>query len=207
MRPRCSRRAAIRSASRWSPRRSSPSSCSAPRRARPSREALDAAGIEFIGAQPADVSAGTVWLPGHARGCCPPTGSSRSRWCAARGFRAFPPMGCTGSSRSMPTVVSTASPTRTPSATPPTSRSSRAARLPAGRRGAANIAARHGAGVAPSRFEPVLRASLLTGDGLPIALGAATEGVNREARPAATSRRTCSTRRLRSRPSSARDQG
>ena len=43
---------------------------------------------------------------------------------------------------------------------------------------AANIAARHGADVAPTRFEPVLRATLLTGDGPPISLGAASEGIH-----------------------------
>ena len=45
---------------------------------------------------------------------------------------------------------------------------------------AANIAARHGADVAPTRFEPVLRATLLTGDGPPICSAPRARGFMRQ---------------------------
>ena len=140
--------------------------------------ALDAAGIEFISAQQADVSAGTVSLPGHSRGSL-----SADRIVSlplARGPR-LPGVPATGLYGLIPVdpygrVVGLADAYAIGDATDFPLKQGGIACQQADAV-AANIAARHGADVAPARFEPVLRASLLTGNGPPIALGAATEGV------------------------------
>ena len=141
--------------------------------------ALDAAGIEFVGAQSADVSAGTVWLPGHARGSLsadrivslPLARGPRLPGVPATGLYGLVPVDLYGRVDGLPDAYAVGDATDFP--------------LKQGGIAcqqadvvAANIAARHGVDVTPAPFQPVLRARLLTGDGPPIALGAPTEGVH-----------------------------
>ena len=141
--------------------------------------ALDAAGIEFIGAQQADVSAGTVWLPGHSRGSLsadrivslPLARGPRLPGVPATGLYGLIPVDPYGRVDGLPDAYAVGDATDFPLKQGGIACQQADAV-------AANIAARHGADVAPTRFEPVLRATLLTGDGPPIALGAATEGVH-----------------------------
>ena len=141
--------------------------------------ALDAAGIEFIGAQQANVSAGTVWLPGHSRGSLsadrivslPLARGPRLPGVPATGVYGLIPVDPYGRVDGLPDAYAIGDATDFPLKQGGIACQQADAV-------AANIAARHGADVAPTRFQPVLRASLLTGDGPPISLGAASEGIH-----------------------------
>ena len=139
--------------------------------------ALDAAGVDFIGGQQATVAAGTVLAAAATRAArCQPTASSRSRSCAACASPGVPATGLYG--------LIPVDPYGRVEGLPDAYAAGDATDFPLKQGGiacqqadavAANIAARHGADVAPTRFRPVLRATLLTGHGPPIALGGTEE--------------------------------
>jgi sulfide:quinone oxidoreductase len=143
--------------------------------------ALAAAGIEFIGDQQADVSAGVVWLPGHSRGSLSADRIVSLPLMRGPGLTGVPATGLYG--------LIPVDPYGRIDGLPNAYAAGDATDFPLKQGGiacqqadavAANIAARHGADIAPARFRPVLRATLLTGEGPPIALGAAPA----EVRPA-----------------------
>jgi sulfide:quinone oxidoreductase len=141
--------------------------------------ALDAAGVEFIGDQRANVSAGTVWLPGASRASLsadrivslPLSRGLRLSGVPATGLYGLIPVDPYGRVDGLPDAYAAGDATDFPLKQGGIACQQADAV-------AANIAARHGVDVAPARFAPVLRATLLTGHGPPIALGAATESIH-----------------------------
>ena len=117
--------------------------------------ALDAAGIEFIGAQQADVSAGTVWLPGHSRGSLsadrivslPLARGPRIPGVPATGLYGLIPVDPYGRVDGLPDAYATGDATDFPIKQGGIACQQADAV-------AAHIAARHGAAVAPTPFEP-----------------------------------------------------
>ena len=154
--------------------------------------ALDAAGIEFISVQRANVSAGAVRLPGHSRGSLsadrivslPLVRGPRLPGVPSTGLYGLIPVDPYGRVEGLPDAYAVGDATDFPLKQGGIACQQADAV-------AANIAARHGADVAPTRFRPVLRATLLTGHGPPIALGAAPRGYIPQSCPVDTSRRTC----------------
>jgi len=138
--------------------------------------ALDAAGIEFIGVERATVSAGAVRLPGHSRGTLtadrivslPLLRGPRLPGVPSTGLYGLIPVDPYGRVDGLPNAYAVGDATDFPLKQGGIACQQADAV-------AANIAARHGADVAPTRFRPLLRATLLTGDGPPIALGAVTD--------------------------------
>jgi sulfide:quinone oxidoreductase len=139
--------------------------------------ALQNAGIEFVGGQQAVVSDGSVLLRGHPRRsvsvdriiALPLVRGLRIPGVPATGVFGLIPVDLYGRVDGLPGVYAAGDATDFPI-------KQGAIACDQADVIAANIAARHGAAVAPSPFRPILRASLLTGDGPPIRLGAATEG-------------------------------
>ena len=134
--------------------------------------ALDAAGIEFLSVQRATVAAGAVRLPGHSRGSLsadrivslPLVRGPRLPGVPSTGLYGLIPVDPYGRVEGLPDAYAVGDATDFPLKQGGIACQQADAV-------AANIAARHGADVAPTPFRPVLRATLLTGHGSPIALG------------------------------------
>jgi sulfide:quinone oxidoreductase len=146
--------------------------------------ALQVAGIDFVGGQQAVVADGSVLLRGHARGSVsadrivslPLVRGLRIPGVPAVGVFGLIPVDSYGRVDGMAGVYAAGDATDFPI-------KQGAIACDQADVIAANIAARHGAAVTPSPFRPILRAMLLTGDGAPIRLGAASEGPDLSKRP------------------------
>jgi sulfide:quinone oxidoreductase len=139
--------------------------------------ALHDAGIDFLGGQQAYVSDGSVLLRGHPRGSVsadrivslPLVRGLRIPGVPAVGVFGLIPVDPYGRVDGLPGVYAAGDATDFPI-------KQGAIACDQADVIAVNIAARHGAAVVPSPFRPVLRATLLTGAGPPIRLGAMTDG-------------------------------